>query len=122
MSFKKNRVSSFWRSFAKTHLIEKQLVTNLWIFASSAYPTMFQKTNVVSSFTEDLPQNSCVEKEGVIGFRVSEKKGAPEMKGYPAMYMKTNGRKTLIAGYLAMLLIPDKLQVVSGDVYENTGA
>jgi len=88
MSFKTKIVSSFGRPFAKTHLIDEDGDRNLGISASSTYPTILQKTNVVSSFTEDLQQNSGVEKEGVIGFGRDEKKGAPEMKGYLAMYMK----------------------------------
>ena len=50
MSFKTNIVRGLVGRSVKTHLIDKDGDRNLVISASSIYPTMFQKTNVVRSF------------------------------------------------------------------------
>ena len=52
--------------------------------------------------------------------RRSQKKGAPTMKEYLAMCMKTNGGKNGMGESLGMFRKTNKLSLITGDVIENT--
>ena len=58
-----------------------------------AYPTMFNKTNIVRVFLPGFAKNRRVEKEGLTGGKKSKKRGPPKYAGISNDVDENKGRK-----------------------------